>query len=389
MENVVTASINKTMDNVTASISSIPVESERKRGKTYSADFRWRCVVLRYVYSMAQEHIHLLMGVSVRSLRRWNELFHAKGTVVDTAGPDMTARFSQEVYDAILKYVDGNPTFYLEELQDWIQAEFPSVRNVSIPTLCRALRHDLKLTRKVLQKRAKEASLREQIAYSDRLSKWYMYPEQLVFCDESSKDGRSVARRYGRSKMGSRCIVNATFSRGKRVSVLAGFDVTGFIGWGFTAETFDRHLFHATFAAKILPLLNPWPLPRSIVILDNARIHMYKELEDMIHAAGAVLIYLPPYSPHLSPIETGFSLLKAWLVRHANLIYGRYPAQVMEVALMRCTREENVGHSFFAHSGYHNSRFRLPDTALSAEQLQQEQDLVILFEEEEDDDVDD
>uniref|UniRef100_H3G5W5 Tc1-like transposase DDE domain-containing protein n=1 Tax=Phytophthora ramorum TaxID=164328 RepID=H3G5W5_PHYRM len=48
----------------------------------------------------------------------------------------------------------------------------------------------------------------------------------------------------------------------------------------------------------------------SIVVLDNANIHMYKELQEMIHETGALLFFLPPYSPDLNPIEVGFSLLK-------------------------------------------------------------------------------
>uniref|UniRef100_H3G5U8 Tc1-like transposase DDE domain-containing protein n=1 Tax=Phytophthora ramorum TaxID=164328 RepID=H3G5U8_PHYRM len=48
----------------------------------------------------------------------------------------------------------------------------------------------------------------------------------------------------------------------------------------------------------------------SIVILDNAKIHMYEELQELIHATGALLFFLPPYSPDLNPIEVGFSLLK-------------------------------------------------------------------------------
>ena len=42
---------------------------------------------------------------------------------------------------------------------------------------------------------------------------------------------------------------------------------------------YTRDRFHAAFVEKMLPLLNPWPLPRSVVVLDNAKIHMYKELE--------------------------------------------------------------------------------------------------------------
>ena len=261
-------------------------------------------VVLRYVYSLPVEHIHLLMGVSERSVRRWMRRFEKKGTVEDTqrTEDEKSSRYPQNVFQDILAYVGATPTFYLEELQEWIKEKHPGLPNVSIPTLCRALRHDLQLTRKVsvpykcililalhrhalirngvvlfskrIESRAREASLREQMEYSSRLARFYSHPEQLVFLDESSKDGRSIARLYGRSRRGKRCIQTQTFSRGKRVSVLAA--LAGFFAWGFTQDTFDRHLFHETFVTKILPQLSRFPLPRSIVIMDNARIHMYK-----------------------------------------------------------------------------------------------------------------
>jgi transposase len=101
-----------------------------------------------------------------------------------------------------------------------------------------------------------------------------------------------------------------TISRGKRVYILAAMDVKGFVGWGDVDGTFTRSSFHEVFKSKILPFLNPWPLPRSIVVMDNAKIHMYKELQDMIHETGALLFFLPPCSPDLNPIEVGFSLLK-------------------------------------------------------------------------------
>ncbi|KAG6952866.1 hypothetical protein JG688_00013074 [Phytophthora aleatoria] len=60
-------------------------------------------------------------------------------------------------------------------------------------------------------------------------------------------------------------------------------DVQGFFTWGDVEDTFTRASFHDVFKPKILPFLNPWPLPRSIVVMDKAKIHMYKELQEMIH----------------------------------------------------------------------------------------------------------
>ncbi|KAE9021322.1 hypothetical protein PR002_g12289 [Phytophthora rubi] len=85
------------------------------------------------------------------------------------------------------------------------------------------------------------------------------------------------------------------------------------------------------FKEQILPFLNPRPLPRSIVVMDNAKIHMYEELQDLVHATGALLFFLPPYSPDLNPIEVGFSLLKRWIQRYANMAFPEAPLVVLKV----------------------------------------------------------
>jgi hypothetical protein len=75
----------------------------------------------------------------------------------------------------------------------------------------------------------------------------------------------------------------------------------------------------------VCPYLQSWPMPRSIVILDNDKIHMYHELEKAIHKCGAMLPYLPPYSPQMNPIEKSFSLLKQWLTKYADMVFRVSP----------------------------------------------------------------
>jgi len=109
------------------------------------------------------------------------------------------------------------------------------------------------------------------------------------------------------------------------VSILAACDVHGFFAWESTHGTLTRKAFHRGFVRHVAKHLNPWPLPQSIVVLDNARIHMYHELEAVVYRCGAILLYLPLYCPHLNLIEVLFGRLKQWLVRHANFVFPLYP----------------------------------------------------------------
>jgi transposase len=173
-----------------------------------------------------------------------------------------------------------------------------------------------------------------------------------VFLDETSKDGRSALRKYAWSSRGTPAIVELPFSRGKRVSALAAFNSKGFLAWEFTTDTFTRHSFHEAIVSKVLPCLNRWPLPNSIVIIDNARIHMYKEFQDAIESRGAILFFLPPYSPQLNPIEVGFALVKKWVQKHANLAFHHAPEEVLDTAFRSCASKDSVALNLFSSCGY-------------------------------------
>lgn len=59
--------------------------------------------------------------------------------------------------------------------------------------------------------------------------------------------------------------------------------------------------------------------PRSVIALDNAKIHWNHELVNMLDEAGVELARLPPYSPDLNPIETSFAVLKAYIRKHQDI----------------------------------------------------------------------
>ncbi len=67
------------------------------------------------------------------------------------------------------------------------------------------------------------------------------------------------------------------------------------------------------FVQALLTRMNPYPQPNSVLICDNASLHHFDGLCEMVEAQGCRLRYLPPYSPDFNPIEEGFSSMKAWI----------------------------------------------------------------------------
>ena len=66
--------------------------------------------------------------------------------------------------------------------------------------------------------------------------------------------------------------------------------------------------------------MNPYPGKNSVIILDNAKIHHDENLIEILEELGCHIIFLPPYSPDLNPIETAFSTVKSWIKRNRDFI---------------------------------------------------------------------
>jgi hypothetical protein len=63
----------------------------------------------------------------------------------------------------------------------------------------------------------------------------------------------------------------------------------------------------------LLPHMNEWSLPNSVLIINNVSIHKVASIWEMVEEHGARLLYLPSYSPDFNPIKLAFSSIKAWL----------------------------------------------------------------------------
>jgi len=85
--------------------------------------------------------------------------------------------------------------------------------------------------------------------------------------------------------------------------------------------------------------------------MDNVRFHKREGVEALIHARGASLLWLPAYSPDLSPIEHAFSKLKVWL-RRVKALTQEALLQAIAESLQMITESDTL--SWFIHCGYLN-----------------------------------
>ena len=106
--------------------------------------------------------------------------------------------------------------------------------------------------------------------------------------------------------------MNTLFKRSKRWLVLPAYTLDGYIAWKTYHSSINEILFNDFVRNNILPQYTPAVLggPRSVIVLDNTKIHHSAELRTIYEQAGVSLVYLPTYSPDYNPIETSFSILK-------------------------------------------------------------------------------
>lgn len=108
----------------------------------------------------------------------------------------------------------------------------------------------------------------------------------------------------------------------------------------------------SSFKAYVEQILAPTLKRVDIVIMDNVSVHKVAGVREAIEARGATLIYLPPYSPDLNPIEQFFSKLKA-ILRKAAARTIRRLWTVIASCLKLFSRRECA--AFLAHAGYRST----------------------------------
>ncbi|BAK65775.1 putative transposase for insertion sequence element [Sphingobium sp. SYK-6] len=151
-----------------------------------------------------------------------------------------------------------------------------------------------------------------------RRTQWKKYqgrldPRRLVFIDETwAKTNMTPLR--GWAKRGDKLIAKAPFGKWKTLTFVAAL-----LHDRIDAPcVLDGPINGQLFLAYVEQFLVPTLVPGDIVIMDNLGSHKGQAVRKAIRAAGAKLLFLPPYSPDLNPIEQVFAKLKLLLRKAAE-----------------------------------------------------------------------
>ena len=169
-------------------------------------------------------------------------------------------------------------------------------------------------------------------------------PARLVFIDETWTNSAMV-RLYGRGPIGERLVDYAPHGHWKIITFVGGLRLCGMTAPFVLEGAMNGPLFLAYVKQCLVPTLKRG----DIVVMDNLPVHKVAGVREAIEAAGATLLYLPPYSPDLNPIEMAFSKLKAHLRKAAEHTVAGLLRRIGRVVKTFTPQE---CRNFLRHAGY-------------------------------------
>ncbi|GHO58522.1 IS630 family transposase [Ktedonobacter robiniae] len=294
-----------------------------------------------------------IFALSLATLKRYLKLRRETGDVKPQAIPGRPTKKGTALLAGLQPQLDAHPDVTLKEhCQIW---ETTQGIRVSTASMSRAIQR-LNWTRKKKTLRASEQKEADRAVW--RAQAQTLDAGKLVFVDECGSN-IALTRLYARSPKGKRVYGAVPRNRRANNTLLASLSLLG-MGEAFLLEgSADT----AVFELYIEQMLAPSLQAGQMVILDNLNTHTSEKVRQAIEARGCQLLFLPAYSPDLSPIEEAFSKLKAFLRR----VGARTPETLQEAigqALLTVTAHDALG--WFTHCGYRStslSSFQAEETS--------------------------
>jgi transposase len=167
---------------------------------------------------------------------------------------------------------------------------------------------------------------------------------RLKFIDESGVN-LAMTRMYGRAPKGERVVGRVPQNYGQNVTILGALGAQGLQA----VMTVDGPMDTAVFRAYVKAVLGPTLTPGDVVVLDNLGVHKARGIQQMLARRRVRLLYLPPYSPDLAPIEPCWSKVKTALRKAKARTRGALDSAMTSILP---TVMEADARGWFRHCGY-------------------------------------
>ena len=305
---------------------------------------------LAYFKKYSPSDVAKLLNVCSRTVRRYTTLFSQTGDVVSRTrhnGPYPILDQYQQLI--LLRWIADVPGIYLSEIQERFLSSFGIICSVS--TICRTLK-SMGCSRQKIRYIAIQRSDECRAKFMAEISIYD--PAMLVWIDETGCDQRNTKRRYGYSVRGIAPCDHRLLIHGIRYSAIPVMSLQGIHDVQIVEGTVNGDKFESFIRNTVLPILNPFngSNPLSVVIMDNCSIHHVDRVVDLIQVTNrSKVIFLPPYSPDLMPLEEVFSKVKTVIKTNSSIFrVFSAPRAFLGMAFGFITKEDCLG--YVQHSGY-------------------------------------
>ena len=325
------------------------MSAEPGRKAPYSTDLRYRIVWQKIGLEMTYREIAKNLNVSVGSAHNVFKRFKETGEVEPTKpNREQTRVLDEYEMQVVIGLLFEHPSLYLRELCSKLEEE--TGITVSTSTMCRIV-HSHGFSRKRIQQVALQRSLAIRAKFVAEVQ--FFNVDQFVWLDETGSDRRDHRRRYGYSLRGVRPVCHHLLHRGQRVSAIAAIATDGLVALELVQGTVNGQIFFDYVRGSLIPSMLPFngSNPHSILVMDNCSIHHVQIVVNLLKDAGILVLFLPPYSPDLNPIEEMFSYVKYYLKDHDDILHVMPdPIPFIKAAFESATTENING--WIKHSGY-------------------------------------
>lgn len=325
--------------------------AEPARSTAYGRDIAIRVVWQRIGMGLSFRNIAKRLQIGVGSAHRLFQRYIRTGEFScrkkSSTRPNVR-KLDQYCELYIIALLLENPGLYLAEICQRIEQATGIV--VSGSTVCRLLKRN-GITRKKISQIAKQ---RSEVFRGVFMAQMMLYPTNFfVWLDEMGSDKRDQIRRFGYHIRGLTPVYRRRHGRGTRVSSIAAICSEGLISHEIVTGTTNGEKFYDFIRGSLVPNMQPFPAPRSIIILDNCSIHHIQPVKDLLQSVGILLIYLPPYSPDYNPCEEMFSFVKYYLKDHDEILQSTTATinrTILQAAFNAVTKSLCI--NWIKHAGY-------------------------------------
>ena len=308
--------------------------------KPLSQDLRER-IVNAVKQGQTQVEVAENFKVSPKSVQRFCTLQARTGSLAPRKSGGRPPKIKPGQYDELTQQLKAAPDqTQAYHCQRWFENHQVCL---SPSSLCRLLAR-MRWSRKKKSLSASERDEGKRTAFKARQAS--IEVNKLVVVDETSTN-LALTSLYGYAPIGERVYGSAPRNHGANVTMIAALTVQGMSSQ--TAIVFEGGTDARTFELYIRQFLAPTLVSGQIVLLDNLAAHDSEGVRAAIKERGCELLFLPPYSPDLTPIELAFSKIKQFL-RHLAARTRQALEEALQKALALIKPEEAL--AFFRHCGY-------------------------------------